>query len=1648
MQETCFLLGAFNIFARYKIKTVEFMKRFYMALMAMLASTLGFAQTYCAAGPSSTFDSEITNVAIIGDNFGISNLLTCPGVTGVQDFTATDSVDLSQGTSYTLFITFGTCGGIYTGAGEAWIDFNNDGDFTDAGESIGTWTGSPEPQNSTTYNATFNFAVPTGATLGETRMRIMHWEGGSLPLNSCGTFTWGAVEDYKVVVTNTPPPCPIPGSITSTPAATSATINWISTGTLFDIEYGPIGFTVGTGTSTTSTTTSVTLSNLTANTGYDVYVRNNCTASGNGQSGWSFAHTFFTTCLTVSTFPFTENFDGSTWVTGAPGIIDQCWSRDQSATVPRWQVNTGGTSSLSTGPAQANSGSNYLYLETSGGTLGSTSYLTLPTFDLTGLTTPLISFYYHMFGATMGDLEVQVSLDTGTTWTTVLTKTGQDQIADTDPFKEELVDLTIYKSAHTLIRFAGIRGSSFTSDMAIDDIRIEEAPPCPKPTALSAGNITSSSADISWLSSGTTFVVEYGSVGFTQGTGILDTVTANTATLTGLAGNTAYDVYVLNDCSASGNGLSVWAGPVTFKTLCNAQLTPLFEGFEGADAGSSVNMTLPDCWDMYEAGPSTAYGYATSSITQIRTGNRAYYTYCEGSANDTFLLISPEIAGMDTAYKRIEMWIRAASTSTFYENKVVVGTVSGPSNPGSFNPIDTLDIGSNTTYQYYQVYFDPANGYNQSDKFIAIMTAGAGSTSPTLVTYDDITISNIPDCTPSSNVSFSGITNNNATVAWTPGDGVSFEVEYGPQGFTQGTGLPIYSTADSSYTMTGLASNTCYDVYVRDSCSTGGLSPWFGPFTFCTLCDAQATPVVENFDNTTTGNTTDPSMPDCWFYYETPGHPGWGYTYTSTFNQANSAPNQFYLYNSSSIIDTLMIISPAIQNMSAGDKLVKFWAKSGSTLYDVPIMVGTMGSPNDPSTLHPLDTLVANATYAEFTVYLDTASGYNGTDQHVVIGHAGGTTFYALYVDDIAIEDIPACTPPWNIGGSNITSSTVDLSWSSISGGTFQIEYGLTGFIQGTGNQGIIVNNTTSPHTLTGLLPGTTYDVYIADDCDTTNVTGPFTFTTELDWDVSLDAIEVPLNSCGDSITEIKAAVTNNGINTITSLPITIDVTGGITATISTTSTASLTPGSSDTITVGSINTYGGGAGVMFMGYTQLANDQKSTNDTLAAGPGAYIPAEPVVANIDTVCTSTDSIDLYAVSIPGTEYAWWDAATGGNKVATGDTFTVPTNGPTTYYVQYDSATSNPQVGAGTIASATTFPPLITPYKSYYMDGRVQYLILASEMAALGVAGGGEINSLAFEVDVPAAQALNSFEIKIGGTSVTQMTASYQPTAGMTTVFSAPSYTTTSGWNVHTFTTPFIWNGADNILVEVCYDNNSWTTNSTVYYTTTSFVSVTDGYADLTASSGCTPGAITNQQATSDRPNMQFNIKTIACSQVRKPVSFVVSPDSALASFTHIVQPNGADVDFDASASIGQVYTWDFGDGSSGTGITPSHTYATAGTYSVCLTVADTSCGAVDSICETVVATIGLEETLIGQTMNLYPNPNNGNFRVEFQVEGLKNVELRVMSALGEILYISQPGNVSGTYREEIDLSDEASGVYILQVVSDDGAISRRVTIRK
>ena len=159
--------------------------------LAFFASSYLHAQ-YCATGgPTSPNDSNIESVALTGDGGGIS-YTGCPGVLGVEEFFS-QSVILGAGSNYSISIQFGTCGGDYAGAGEVWIDFNQNSIF-ESSESIGVWSGTPP-----TALSVFNFTVPGTATMGQTRMRINHQEGGVIPpLDPCASFTWGSSTDFII----------------------------------------------------------------------------------------------------------------------------------------------------------------------------------------------------------------------------------------------------------------------------------------------------------------------------------------------------------------------------------------------------------------------------------------------------------------------------------------------------------------------------------------------------------------------------------------------------------------------------------------------------------------------------------------------------------------------------------------------------------------------------------------------------------------------------------------------------------------------------------------------------------------------------------------------------------------------------------------------------------------------------------------------------------------------------------------------------------------------------------------------------------------------------------------------------------------------------------------------------------------------------------------------------------------------------------------------------------------------------------------------------------------------------------------------------------------------------------------------------------
>ncbi len=112
-------------------------------------------------------------------------------------------------------------------------------------------------------------------------------------------------------------------------------------------------------------------------------------------------------------------------------------------------------------------------------------------------------------------------------------------------------------------------------------------------------------------------------------------------------------------------------------------------------------------------------------------------------------------------------------------------------------------------------------------------------------------------------------------------------------------------------------------------------------------------------------------------------------------------------------------------------------------------------------------------------------------DYYIVIDGAGG----AACDFDLEVFEGPTCLEPSDLTALiNIDGMSADLSWTSAVS-TFNVEWGATGFAQGSGTQ-LVAGN---PYMLTGLMPSTTYDYYVQADCGAdglSNWIGPFTFTT------------------------------------------------------------------------------------------------------------------------------------------------------------------------------------------------------------------------------------------------------------------------------------------------------------------------------------------------------------------------------------------------------------------------------------------------------------------------------------------------------------------------------------------------------------------------
>ncbi|PKP19272.1 MAG: hypothetical protein CVU05_11770, partial [Bacteroidetes bacterium HGW-Bacteroidetes-21] len=293
---------------------------------------------------------------------------------------------------------------------------------------------------------------------------------------------------------------------------------------------------------------------------------------------------------------------------------------------------------------------------------------------------------------------------------------------------------------------------------------------------------------------------------------------------------------------------------------------------------------------------------------------------------------------------------------------------------------------------------------------------------------------------------------------------------------------------------------------------------------------------------------------------------------------------------------------------------------------------------------------------------------------------------------------------------------------------------------------------------------------------------------------------------------------------------------------------------------------------------------------TCMNGPSVVssIPVQVTYANTVSTTTpgsrcGTGSVVLEATGSAGSTLKWYSTSTGGVTMGTGSPFNTPIISSTnTYYV--GAETNSPAIGSlGTSTTnqntTSTWP---APYGNYDENGKHHILILASELNAAGLSA-GNINSLAFNVaSIGSSGVHKAFTMSIANTSLTALTSTLQ-TSGFTTVFGPVDYQPIVGTNTHTFSTPYLWDGASNIIVEVCFTNDAtssgiyFTQNAIMNRTTTSYNSVAYLVADNVAQCPLSTGA----SLSTARPNMVI-AGTGTCSSPRTAVIANVSSAAPLS----------------------------------------------------------------------------------------------------------------------------------------------------------------------
>lgn len=698
----------------------------------------------------------------------------------------------------------------------------------------------------------------------------------------------------------------------------------------------------------------------------------------------------------------------------------------------------------------------------------------------------------------------------------------------------------------------------------VDDVYVEDLPTCSEPLypVITPGSITNTTAEVSWTNGLNN--TQWQIVAQPLGTGTPTTpgilVNTNPYTLTDLMPSTRYELYVRAYCG--GDDQSIWVGPISFNTLCDPQPTPYYESLDDADPNTrkfcwSINNENADNtqWFINEndasisqaptffdpfggfndwliTGPVNATGLKRLrfnykvAIGIFAPSPRGNFEVLMSSSPDfsTYTTIIPSYDFTNTAYEEASALF--TGTGTVYIAFRVPPTMTDPANSGvmmiSDMTIDDapacpdpsgLDVTAVTTTTANLSW---TAGFNETQWQVAVQPAGSGTPANPTATVNTTPAYAATDLAPDTQYEFyvKAVCGSENSEWVGP---ITFKTTCNP------LPTPFLETFDTSS-----VTESCWTIVNGNALAfdwdlNQSVNPIFGNQMAGIFTGSNG----DNDDWLISPTLTAHAGQRLRFHYK---------VYSSDYHEdlkiklsaSGASVDQFttILYENSlttttdangTVTGSNTITVASAQGIRTGDVLyIPGWPFPYGTT--VTAISGSVLTLSDAATLTltgaqhvELNHEIINNT-VEKEMVIDLTSVTSASDINIAFQiprfppNPWNYRGQFLFIDNVIVEDIPACPSVINVTTQNIIDTSADIDWQPVGTATsWEISVQPFGTPAPTGATlpEYLHTATAHPYTVTGLSPATHYEYYIRAICGGSSQSewiGPFEFITRCDF--------------------------------------------------------------------------------------------------------------------------------------------------------------------------------------------------------------------------------------------------------------------------------------------------------------------------------------------------------------------------------------------------------------------------------------------------------------------------------------------------------------------------------------------------------------------